>query len=149
MVDDVKNSESLTRKLYQINKLPCLNTGGTVGTAAWVFASVILKLPCVALVGMDFGYSKKETPLTKTQTYYELVAHLGTSSGIEDYFIEYEFPLTKEKFYTDPTYFWYRKNFLELHEKASIQTINCTEGGTLIDPRIPCLRLEQFLKENG
>lgn len=148
LVDDVKHPKSLTRTLYNINKLPCMNTGGTVGTAAWVFASCILKLPVVSVVGMDLGYYK-ETPLTKTQTYYELINHLGTEEGIEEYFVDYEFPLTKEKFYTDPTYFWYRKNFLELLRKSSSKTVNCTEGGTLIDPRIPCLKLDEFLKDHG
>lgn len=148
LVDDPTQPDSLTRKLYNINKLPCMNTGGTVGTAAWVFANSILKLPLVGLVGMDFGYYA-DTPIEKTQTYYELIAHFGGKENLRDCFIEYEFPLTKERFYTDPTYFWYRRNFLELFRKSTTKTFNCTEGGTLVGEDLPSLTLESFLKAYG
>ncbi len=144
LVDDPYAPQSLTRKLYAIKKIPCMNTGGTVGVAAWVFANSILKIPTIGLVGMDFGYPA-ETPIEKTQTYYELIEHLGGKEELEQCFIEYEFPLTKEKFYTDPTYFWYRKNFLELFAYSTTKAYNCTEGGTLIDERIPCVTLEKFI----
>ena len=122
-----------------------MNTGGTVGTAAWVFANSILKIPAIGLVGMDFGYYA-DTPIEKTQTYYELIEHLGGKEQLDQCFSEYEFPLTKEKFYTDPTYYWYRKNFLELFEQSTSKVFNCTEGGTLIDKRIPCIMLEDFVR---
>ena len=145
LVDNPNYPHSTTRKLYNMNKLPCINTGGTVGTASWIFANSILKLPIIALVGMDFGYYS-ETSFTKTQTYYELITHVGTEEGIEKYFTEFTFPLTGEKFYADPTYFWYRKNFLELYQKAAGKTFNCTEGGTLFHKDMECLSLDQFLK---
>lgn len=145
LVDDPSKPDSLTRQMYAINKLPCLNTGGTVGTAAWVFTNSVLKTPRIGLVGMDFGYHA-DNPVEKTQTYYELIEHLGGREELEQCFIEYEFPLTKEKFYTDPTYFWYRKNFLELFAHAATKTYNCTEGGTLIDDRIPCITLDEFIR---
>ena len=56
LVDDPGLPGSITRELYNINRLPCLNTGGTVGTAAWVFANSTLKIQEIALVGMDMGY---------------------------------------------------------------------------------------------
>ncbi len=125
LVDDPKKESSLTKRLYLINKLPCMNTGGTVGTAAWVFASAVLKLPRIALIGMDYGYYY-DTPLSQTQTYYEFLLEAGSDEKIKDYFITYQFPLTGEKFYTDPTYYWYRKNFFELLKKPSCETFNST-----------------------
>ncbi len=145
LVDDPTKPDSLTRKMHAVNKLPCLNTGGTVGTAAWVFGNSVLKTPRIGLVGMDFGYHR-DNPIEKTQTYYELIEHLGGREELEQCFIEYEFPLTKEKFYTDPTYFWYRKNFLELFTQATTKAYNCTEGGTLIHDRIPCITLDDFIR---
>jgi len=147
LVDNPHQPNSITRKLYKINKLPCMNTGGTVGSASWVFAHSILKLPRIALVGVDLGYYH-ETPYELTQTYYELIAHLGSEDSIKDCFREYEFPLTKEKFYTDPTYFWYRKNFLELLQKSTSETYNCTEGGTLFGDNVKCVILKDFLEEH-
>jgi len=148
LVDDPNTPESITREMYKINRLPCLNTGGTVGTAAWVFAHSILKLPEIALVGMDLGYYW-DLPKEKTQTFYELQHHLKDENLLEECFKDFEFPLTKEKFYTDPTYFWYRKNFLELFALSKSRTFNCTEGGTLFDEKLPCVTLDDFLKRNA
>jgi hypothetical protein len=144
LVDDPNCEESLTRQMHKINGLPCINTGGTVGTAAWVFAATFLRLPSIGVLGMDFGYPA-DRPLRETQTYFELADRLGTDEGIEKYFAEFTFPLTGEKFYTDPTYFWYRQSFLDLLPKAKeTVTVNCTEGGTLVDG-IACVPLEAFL----
>jgi hypothetical protein len=148
LVDNPKLPESITREIYNINRLPCLNTGGTVGTASWVFANSVLKLPEVALVGMDFGYYG-DLPKEKTQTFYELHNHLERGDSIESFFVEFEFPLTKEKFYTDPTYFWYRKNFLELFVQSQSHTFNCTEGGTLFDEKLKCMSLDTFIERHA
>ena len=146
LVDDPSQSGSLTRQLYQINKLPCINTGGNVVGAAWVLATAVLKIPRIALVGMDLGYYA-DTPLHMTQTYHELIRHSGMTEGIERFFCDFTFPLTGEQFYTDPTYYWYRKNFLQLLEKSSSWTVNCTEGGTLFGPDIECQYLHDFLQK--
>jgi hypothetical protein len=146
LVDDPEGENSLTKQLYEINPIACLNTGGTVGNAAWVFAHDVLKARSIALVGMDCGYYE-DTPLEKTQTYYELKEHIGKEEELENCFVSYTFPLTGERFYTDPTYYWYRQNLLELLDNAESVTVNCTEGGTLIDERIPIIYLNQYLRD--
>lgn len=165
LVDDPGRPKSLTRRLYKINGLPCMNTGGNVGTAAWVFATEILKLKKIALTGMDFGYYA-DTPLSQTQTYDELIKHLGTRH-IQRYFLKTVFPLSGEEFYIDPTYFWYREIFFDLFtrhpeprraaaRRAAARrpsgrsgegslTFNCTEGGTLVHPKLENIPLEEFL----
>jgi hypothetical protein len=95
---------------------------------------------------MDFGYPES-TPKNKTQTYYELLSEVGgDEEALSQFFVDYTFPLNGEKYYTDPTYYWYRKNFLELHSRFENETVNCTEGGTLVDPQIPCDSLDSFLQ---
>lgn len=145
LVDDPHSPGSLTRQLHEINRLPCINTGGNVGGAAWTLASAYLKIPKVALTGMDFGYYA-DTPITMTQTYHELIHHAGSADGLERFFCDFTFPLTGENFYTDPTYYWYRRNFLQLLEKSTSWTVNCTEGGTLFGDRIECLYLEDYVR---
>ncbi|MBF0103984.1 MAG: motility associated factor glycosyltransferase family protein [Deltaproteobacteria bacterium] len=147
LVDNPDEPDSLTRKLHAINPIPCLNTGGTVGTAAWVFASTFLDIPINAVVGMDFGYYI-ETSMQQTQMYYELIEQFGDSAELEKYFTEFVFPLTGERFYTDPTYYWYRQNFLELVERSKNKTINCTDAGTLVDHRIETMFFKDFLSKN-
>lgn len=144
LVDDPYHENSLTKSLFEINKLPALNTGGNVGTAAWVFATSTLKIPRIALVGMDFGYYA-DTPLEMTQLYPQFVAYNESPDELEKYFVGFEFPLTQEKFYTDVTYFWYRRNFLELLKQSKSITVNCTEGGVLFGDQLHCITLDKFL----
>ena len=122
-----------------------MNTGGNVGSAAWVFADQILKLPLIAMTGVDLGYYR-DTPLQQTQGYYELLDRIGPQEDIEKYFVESVFPLSGEKFYTDVTYAWYRNGFLDLYKKGSGKTYNCTEAGTLVHPSLPCISLDEFFK---
>ena len=122
-----------------------MNTGGNVGTAAWVFATTVLKIPNVALLGMDFGYYA-DLPYDKTQKYYELIEHLGSANELDKYFPRFKYPQTGEEFYTDATYYWYRKNFLELLELNDMKTINCTGGGVLYSDKLQCISLTEFLK---
>jgi hypothetical protein len=147
LVDDPRNELSITRKLYDINKVLCMNTGGNVGTAAWVFANTILKIPRIGLVGMDLGYYA-DTPLVNTQRYHEFIEHIGDAAQIDKCFKSFTFPLNEEKFIIDPTYYRYRRNFLELMEKSNGQNFNCTEGGTLFGSNVECVYLEDFLKNS-
>ncbi|GAA5132126.1 6-hydroxymethylpterin diphosphokinase MptE-like protein [Thalassotalea piscium] len=146
IVDAPQDPESLTRQIYNINKKSCMNTGGTVGTAAWVFANAILKIPEIAITGMDLGYHS-DTPLEMTQTYYELQEFVSSRDELEQLFPRFTFPLTSEEFYTDPTYFWYRRNFLDLHSRSSGNTYNCSEAGTLFASDISCITFNDFLQK--
>lgn len=146
LVDDPRQPDSATRQLHALNRLPCMNTGGTVGTAAWVFAEAILHIPVIGVVGMDLGYPA-DTPLELTQTYYELKLHAPSAEAFDKLFPRFTFPLSGEGYYTDPTYYWYRKNFLELLEQSSATTVNCSEGGTLFGPKVQCSRLADFLEQ--
>lgn len=145
LVDDPTQPGSLTRALHDIQPLPCLATGGTVGTAAWMFAMQVLRPRLLAVSGMDLGYYP-DLPLEKTQTYYELLQIAGSEEKVKDYFTRLQFPLTGETFMTDPTYFWYRKNFLHLAKRSPMRTLNCSEAGTLFGDNIDCVRLDEFFE---
>jgi len=145
LVDDPTQPGSLTRALHGIQPLPCLATGGTVGTAAWMFALQILRPRLLAVAGMDLGYYP-DLPVEKSQTYYELLELAGSAERVKDYYVSLTFPLTGETFMTDPTYYWYRKNFLHLAKRAPMRTLNCTEAGTLFGENIDCVSLDDFLR---
>ena len=146
LVDNPSSCNSLTRKMYDICKLPAMNTGGNVGTAAWIFAKIFLKIKNVCVVGMDLGY-QKSLPYKMTQTFYELRDILSVDEINSDYFPEYEYPNTGEKYYIDPTYYWYRCNLMSLIKNSGVEFYNCTEGGTLFGDGIKCLSLEKFINE--
>lgn len=145
LVDDPEEHGSLTMKMYEATGLPALNTGGNVGTTAWVFAQFWLEAQKVAVVGMDLGYYK-DLPYEMTQGYYELIKLLGNEKLTEEYFPTMTNPLTNEEFYTDPTYFWYRQNLLELIKNSSTTLYNCTEGGTLFGEGVVNLYLNEFIR---
>ena len=145
VVDDPFSSNSLTHEIYSLTNLPSFNTGGNVGTAAWVFAKSILEIENVAVIGMDLGYYK-DTPFNMTQTYYELENSLEKDEKIEDYFINFKFPRTQEVFYTDPTYYWYRTNLLAMLDENNLKIKNCTGGGTLFGKNVILANIETFLK---
>jgi len=112
LVDDPDDDKSLTREMVEASGgTPAFNTGGNVGSAAWVFTRFWLECRRVAVIGMDLGY-KHDLPYQMTQTYPELVQMFGEDPIDSRYFPVMENPLTGEKFYTDPTYYWYRKNLL-------------------------------------
>ena len=139
LVDD-PDKPGLTRQLIDMTGLPAMNTGGTVGNTAWVFAYSCLKSTNIACVGMDFGYPPG-TPLEKTQSWNML----KDKDGIQDYYPEMP-GVDGQVWFTDPTYYWYRQNLLDLIGNNNGQLTNCTEGGTLIGKGITCMGLEQWLK---
>lgn len=144
--DDYDADGSITRSLFERNGIPCLVSGGNVGTCAWIVAHAVLRHRHVAVVGMDFGYAPG-TPLLNTQYYYELRDLLG--DRVADAYIDVHNPHLGETWFTDPTYYWYRQIFLELAGEAPCETYNCSEGGTLFGAHVPFLPLDDFLSRFG
>lgn len=143
LVDNPNKPESLTRAIVKETGLPAMNTGGTVGTAAWVFALTALKIPRIAVVGMDLGYYKTDTGYQLTQTYAPLRDKVG-EENLADFFPEFAYPDTDEVFYTDPTYYWYRRNILDLLLASKSTLYNCTGGGTLFGNGVVCVGIDEF-----
>ncbi len=142
--DDYDLPNSLTRALYESNRLPCLNAGGNVGSACWVIAHAVLEKRKVGLVGMDLSYYP-DTPYEKTQYYYELVKLVG-HERLDEVFVDIYNPEVGAKFFTDPTYLWYRDSFLAMAQEGSCETYNCTEGGILFGKGVKTTTLTEFFK---
>ena len=145
LYDDYDQPGSITRRVFESNRIPCLTTGGNVGTSAWIIAHAILGRKNIALVGMDLGYPPG-TPLLNTQYYYELVELLGKEKVAEAFVHTYN-PHIKETWFADPAYNWYREVFLELAKEADCTTYNCTEGGLLFGENINFIPLAEFLSK--
>ena len=146
MYDDYDKPGSHSRRLWEMNGLPCLNGGGNVGTAAWVLTHAVLGKRRIGLVGIDLGYAPG-TPYEKTQYYPELVKLLG--ERYREAFIHTENPVTGKVWFSDPTYHWFREVFLEIARDADCQTFNCTEGGLLFGDGVITSTLDAFLETVG
>ena len=142
LYDDYADPGSLSRQAHDLNKAPCMATGGNSGSAAWVFANVVLRKKEIALVGMDLGYLPG-TPLAKTQYSEELEEVFGEQ--MSEAFIDVENPHTGEMWFTDPTYYWYRETLLQMVRDADCVTYNCTEGGILFGEGVEFIPLQEFL----
>ena len=120
------------------------NTGGNVGTAAWVFATSILEIETVAVIGMDLGYYK-DTPLKMTQTYYEL-EKLEKDENIEDYFEILNSLKLKKFIILIQHILLVSQNLLALLEENNHKILNCTGGGTLYGKNVILKNIENFLQ---
>lgn len=143
MYDDYDQPDSLSRRLWEMNGLPCLNGGGNVGTAAWVLTHAVLGKRRIGLIGIDLGYAPG-TSFEKTQYYPELRDMLG--DRYREAFIHTRNPSTGETWFSDPAYHWFRDVFLEMARDADCQTVNCMEGGLLFGPGITTAALDTFLE---
>jgi len=143
MLDDPSAKNSCTMAAHRLNKLPCINCGGNVGTAAWMILDEVLNAKRVALTGVDFSYYSN-TSYVQTQYYNDAVAIFG-KENLDEFFIKIHNPIIDKWFYTDPTYLWYRNAFLEMVKDASCKTYNCTNGGILFGDDIPFIQLSEYL----
>ncbi len=147
MFDDPDLPDSVTAELQSMNKFPCVNAGGNVGTAAWMMAGEVLGKSRVALTGVDFSYYA-ETPYQNTQYYKEALALVG-EENLDEIYIRIFNPHLNAWFYTDPAYMWYREAFLEMAGDATFQTFNCTGGGIVFGDHITSCSLDDFLSKHA
>ncbi len=143
MYDDPDIEQGLTRQLFEMNGLPCMNAGGNVGAACWMMADAVLGKKHVALTGVDLSYYDG-TPYRNTQYYHEAVDLVG-EENLDSLYVRIFNPHLQKWFFTDPAYLWYRNIFLEMTRDANCVTYNCTEGGILFGENIEFVSLEDFL----
>ena len=146
MYDDYDKPDSLSRRLWEMNGLPCLNGGGNVGTAAWVLTHAVLGKRRIGLIGMDFGYAPG-TPPEKTQYYPELRELLG--DRFAEAYTHVPNPHVGETWFCDPAYLWFRSVLLGMAREADGETFNCTEGGILFGDGVAFVTLDEFLARTG
>lgn len=144
MLDDPHVKGGRTRGLFASNRMPCVNAGGNVGTAAWMFSDAVLGKQHVALTGMDFSYYG-DTQYRRTQYFHEAVDLVG-EENLDSVFMHVYNPYTKSEFFTDPAYMWYREAFLELAKDADGKIYNCTQGGILFGDNITFVPLREFIE---
>jgi hypothetical protein len=146
LFDDYDQPDSLSRSLRVLNGKPCINAGGNVGTACWVFAHAVLGKRKIGILGMDLSYYD-ETSYQETQYYNELRELLG-EERLGEAFIHIENPYLNRRFFTDPAYYWYKTVFLEMAEQAAaggVRTFNCTGGGILFGSGVQFVPFSEFV----
>lgn len=129
--------------------LPAIQTGGNVGTSAWFISWKILKCKKIILIGMNHGWNEN-TPMETILKHGEEFAteYDQQSPSFQRLFPKIYNPELKKFCILDPIFQYYREGLLEFISRASveIQTINCTEGGSLFGKNLKCIPFLDFLK---
>ena len=143
-LDNPQKKNSLTKKIYKINKLPIINSIGNVGSACWVMAESVFNFRKIALIGMDNGYYI-DTPIKATQ-YYDILTKTFGKKNIKKFYKKIYNKKIKKYFYTDHVYFWYKSIFLDAVKSSTSRTFNCTEGGIIFEKPIITIKFKDFCK---
>jgi hypothetical protein len=134
------------------HRLPAIQTGGNVGTAAWFTAWQILKCSTVALIGINHGW--EETDSWETIIYHNNKEEI--SEGVDK--DSEVFKKLYKKIYNpdfecncilDPLFQFYSEALKEFIERSpkDITTINATEGGSIFGNRIKSMKFNDFLRK--
>ena len=144
LYDDFALGASASRRLCQELKVPCMTTGGNVGSSCWAFAQAVLRSDPVLMVGMDFSYPPG-TDVYHTQ-YYDVLKELYPDDPARGLISVYN-PHLGQEWRTDPAYYWYAECFRKMLPAAGGKSINCTEGGILFGEGIAWKPFRQALRE--
>jgi hypothetical protein len=145
-------SAMMIRAKNNEHKLPAIQTGGNVGTAAWFTAWQILKCTTVTLIGINHGW--EETDSWETIIYHNNKEEI--SEGVNQ--DSEVFQKLYKKIYNpdfdcncilDPLFQFYSEALKEFIERSpkEITTINATEGGSIFGNRIESMKFSDFLRE--
>jgi len=143
-LDNPKKKNSLTKKIFKLNKLPVINSIGNVGSACWVIAESVFNFKKIVLIGMDNGYYI-DTPIRATQ-YYDILIKTFGKNNIKKFYKKIYNKKLKKYFYTDHVYFWYKTLFLDAVKSSNSRTYNCTEGGIIFEKPIITRKFKDFCK---
>lgn len=142
LVDNPVIKNSLTKNLFEITNISCMNTGGNVGSAAWVFTSFLAESRRTGAIGYDYSYYI-DLPFEETQSYSEL-SLIAKNGDLTPYFVRGLAPDGRE-FYQDPTFYWYCDGLLELIAQSKNPLYNLTEAGLLYGENIISSNLSNFI----
>ena len=145
-------SAIMTRSKKHITGLPAIQTGGNVGTSAWFISWKILKSNLISLIGIDHGWLPDD-PFEKIITHGNTSKSIGIKKDDETY--KKFFPTVHNTdldcdCVLDPIFNYYRTALIEFIQRSpsEIQTINCTEGGSIFGQRIKSMKFYDFLLSN-
>jgi len=141
----------MTRAKNHKKGIPAIQTGGNVGTSAWMIAWAILKCSPLILLGMDMGYPA-ETTWEEIRLHKEShkIPH-GLDQNSDAFKKAYptvynpEFDCYCKQ---DPIFQYYSNAFKEFAPRAPkwVKTINATGGGSIFGKGIRCINFKDFLK---
>jgi hypothetical protein len=140
----------MTRAKNHQKGLPAIQTGGNVGTAAWIVGWSILKRATIALIGIDHGYDA-EIPWEKIN-YHSIPMPKDIDQNSEVF--KRAYPTVYNPYFNcyckqDPPFVYFSNALKEFIQRTTkiVKTINATEGGAIFGEGIECMTLKNFLEK--
>tara|TARA_B100001559_G_scaffold144861_1_gene121506 strand:+ start:11716 stop:12708 length:993 start_codon:yes stop_codon:yes gene_type:complete len=152
LTEGKKSFNYITSKITKARKedegLPAIQTGGNVGTSAWFVSWMILKCKTVCLVGINHGW-EEDDPWEKIITHNgDLLIDIDQNDpAFKKLFQKVYNPDFDNYCIFDPMFLLYSLCFREFISRSPtwVNTINCTEGGSIFGDRITSKYFNQFL----
>lgn len=155
LYDDWRQIESFT-KMHQYmtmsekhpHGIPAMNASGHAGGAAWTLAWLVMRKSPVTLIGIDLGYLP-EDPLESTYYWKGLMQRTqGNVAMVRGAYETIHNPDFDTDAVIDPVFKHYRESFREMVAISPewVETINCTEGGSLFGEGIKPMKFSEFLE---
>jgi len=133
------------------HRLPGIQTGGNVGTAAWFTAWQILKCSTVTLIGINHGWEEDDPLKTIISHNNEEILDVvdKNSETFEKLFKKIHNPDFNCNCILDPLFLFYSMALKEFIIRAPkwVSTINATEGGSIFGDRISSMKFINFLEK--
>ena len=139
-------SGTMSRAKKHHKGIPAIQTGGNVGTSAWIIAWAILKKTHVGLIGIDHGYYSED----RTKDDHIFPENIDkTSSAFKKAYPTIHNPIFNCTLQQDPIFQYYSNALKEFISRMQdkVKTINATEGGAIFGNKIECITLKNFIKK--
>ena len=160
LFDDFFSNDSVCGAMEYMVKFPVISAGGNVGATCWTLG-IYLRCTPIIFIGFDLGYTM-ETPIEETAYYSRLAKEGAPTAAINSLFNEGFNPDFGVRYRQDPVFKHYRDGFIKMLEIQKrelevglpdaypLQTLNCTEGGSVHHPTlIKGMTLRQAIEEHG
>lgn len=139
----------LNMEPYRRENIVTVNTGGNVGTTAYLMACMLFRCRPVGLMGLEFAWSD-DTPYSDTQYWKELIRITsGNVPRAESLFRKIKNPRDGLWYIADPVYYYYAQTFAEIWETLpkDVQeaTYNLTPQGILDAEGLKFVSAKEFM----
>lgn len=142
---------TMTKTKNHEKGLPAIQTGGNVGTSAWIISWSILKCSPSILIGIDHGYPA-EMPWEEIDKYHKIPNGISKESeAFKKAYPTFYNPIFNCYVKQDPIFQYYSNALKEFIPRAPswVHTINATGGGAIFGNGINCMRFENYLAQNN
>lgn len=144
-------TSKILRSIRDNHGIPAIQTGANVGTSSWFLAWKVLGIQNISLIGINHGW-EIDDPIEKiiSHGYESETKSIDPNEKNKKKFIKKIYNPDFDCYcLQDPIYQFYSESFKEFISRSPswVNTINCTEGGSIFGKKIVSQKFSEFLKQ--